>query len=159
MGWLTVEQQKEIRRKYKVDAAYLCDHCKLPIFDAPLVDVNGGFYKWPKHLPNTCRHFLSREPKVTYHTKPCGLQLFNKTARKNKFFQDVAVAADRILQRISKQKPKGYWTKEKVFSHYQNKLEPKIIKKALTLLRKEKKIRRRKGGYEKNIQKASRKES
>lgn len=147
MGWLTPEEQKVIRRKYNVDAAYICDHCKLPIMDAPLVDVEGGYHKWPKNIPKTCKHFLSREPKITYHTKPCGLELFNKTARKNRFYQDIATAADRILHRISKPKPKGYWTKEKLFDHYKKKLELKIIKKALTLLRKEKKIRRRKGGY------------
>jgi hypothetical protein len=147
MGSLTPEEQKKIKKKYKVIAFYVCDHCHLPILDAPLVDVKGGYHSWPKTLPQGCRHFMSRQPKLTYHTKPCGIELFSKKGRKEKFDLDVVKAADRILKRISKKQPKGYWTKERIFKRYKELIPVKVIKKALSLLRKEKKVKKRKGGY------------
>src|SRR5580698_1795662 len=147
MGWLNPDERKEIKRKYKVLAFYLCDHCHLPILDAPLIDPKSDYHPWPKRMDRAARTLMSREPKITYHTKPCGIVLFNKEGRKRKFNEDVVKAADRILSRISKRKKRGYWTKERLQHHYQKTIDKKIFRKAMTLLRKEKKIRKRKGGY------------
>src|ERR1700734_2220240 len=141
MGWLNPDEQKALKKKYKINIAYVCNSCNLPILDTPFVDPKGGYHSWPKHLPNSCRNFLTREPKRTYHYK-CGHDIFSKSGRKRKLYADISRAADRILKRISKKKRQGYWTKEKLFHHYQAKLSEKIIKKALTLLRKEKRIRK-----------------
>lgn len=154
MGWLNVEERKAAKRKYKVDAAYICDHCRLPILDAPLVDTKGGYHHRPKNLSQSAKTLIGREPKITYHTKPCGIELFSKKGRKDKLSADIVKVADRLLIRISKRKPKGYWTKERIFKRYKKLIPDKLIKKALSLLRKEKKIKKRKGGYEASIQKA-----
>jgi hypothetical protein len=147
MGWLNPVERKAVKKKYKVRAYYICDHCKLPILDAPLVDPKGGYHPWPKRMAREARTLMSRDPKITYHTKPCGIELFSKSGRKQKLYEDVTKAADRILIRLKKRKSKGYWTKERLQKHYKDTFDKKIFKKAMSLLRKEKKIRKRKGGY------------
>lgn len=69
MGWLDKRHQRKVRRKYHVRARYLCDFCKRPISqdEMPLIDTKHGYFPWPDRTPITCRSFLSREPKVTYH--------------------------------------------------------------------------------------------
>lgn len=56
------QQRSEVLDKFKVDVQFLCDRCLLPIIGAPYIDVLGGYFPKPAHLPD----FLPKQPKKTY---------------------------------------------------------------------------------------------
>jgi hypothetical protein len=124
---------------------YICDLCNKPIIDAPVVDPKAGYHPWPAQLPENARQLSARQPRVTYHVE-CAKQVFKHMKREKRYKHvpsDVRAAADRIFKRIKKKK----YTLEKLALRYKRKIKLDIIKKALRVLRREEKIRKRKGGY------------
>lgn len=144
MGWLTPEEQQLVKRRYGIETAYICNGCGYPIIGAPVIDPKGGYHPWPDKLPITCRPFLSRNPKVTYHLKSCSsvVKGTRREEKARKKYEDILQAMKQILELLQK---KSY-TKERLVE----KLAPtssKIVGRALRELKKEKKIKKKKGGY------------
>lgn len=144
MGWLNIEERAAFKRKYGVEITYLCNHCNHPIWDIPWIDPRGGYHKFPKQLPKNVRPLTSREPKVTYHFKPCGQQILGKKMKISRSQKAMNTVLTRLLKRP---KPMGYWTKEKLIEKLKGILQKRTIKKAVRELRDTQQLAKRQGGY------------
>ncbi|SRR6266436_379051 len=155
MGWLNLEERRKVKKKFKVQALYMCDHCNkpIPIWDFPVIEVKSGYHPWPDGVPDAVKPLSAREPKVTYHLHPCNDELCGKRPMRFKYFKpylklrrNVRRSVKSIMRRL-RHKPKlGYWTKKKLLqklSHH----EEGAVKRAIKFLRKEKQIRKKEGGY------------
>lgn len=149
MGWLTYEQQRKIKKKYKVHCYYECNFCNLPIPPGALfeIDPKGGYFPWPKNKPINCRSFTAREPKVTYHIGG-DCEDMRKGRNKRKLFKkQILQASEYILDKIEENKKKC-WTKERCIRRIKKKgYSDKVAIKAMRFIRKEKLVKKKKGGY------------
>jgi hypothetical protein len=150
MGWLNPHEQRGSKKKYGVTCFYKCDHCNMPIPPGVLFEVNpkGGYHPWPERVPKNARPFLSRDPKVTYHNSgECAELRKGKHKRKNQK-KIIIQAAEYIIHKLEVKPKAGYWTKERCLRRLvKKKYERRVALKALKLLRKEKIVRKKKGGY------------
>ena len=135
MGWLNEEERRAVKKKFKVRALYICNNCQLPILGPPVVDPKGGYHPWSKSIPKVCRNFMGRNPKITYCLK----------CSESRLYFQIDNAIDSILEKIRKKPKSGYWTKEKIQSKL--KLEKKVLGKALKALKRDKLVKKKRGGY------------
>lgn len=155
MGWLNLKEQRRVKRKFKIQALYLCDYCEEPIGlrDLPVIDPKGGYHPWPENFPLAARQLTAREPKRTYHNHPCNDELIGKrlkTLDKIKEFrrlpQKVRRAGRGIMRRLKENPVSGYWTKKKLFKKMRHHDHHSVVK-ALRFLRSERQIKKKEGGY------------
>lgn len=155
MGWLTPKEQRKIKKEFKVQALYLCDHCEKPIAlsDFPVIDPKGGYHPWPDDYPVAARQLSAREPKRTYHLHPCNDELRGKRPLNLELSKDfkklrskVRRAVRKVIERLRAKPVPGYWTKKKLFQKLKDH-EPRHIVRALRFLRDQNQIRKREGGY------------
>ena len=127
MGWLTPEQQQEVRRIHRMVALYSCDLCGKPIsiLEMPVINPRKGYFKWNKERsPKECRSFHMREPKVTYHQGYCNDE---RLGRKHKTKKE---------KEMAKTKKKDKKDKKKASAKKTVKSNPKVEKAVLSLITK-----------------------
>jgi len=155
MGWLNLKEQRRAKRKFKIQALYMCDHCHkpIPIYDFPVIDPKGGYHPWPLGVPTAAKCLSSQEPKVTYHLHPCNDELCGKRPMTFEYFKpfkklrrSVRHAVKSVMRRVREKPRPGYWTKKKLVEKMEHHGET-AVKKAIKFLRKEKQIRKKEGGY------------
>ena len=130
MGWLTPEEQIEVRKKFRMVANYMCDYCGMPISIAemPVINPKGGYHKWDgQRSPKSCRSFHSREPKETYHQGYCNDERLGKKHKKEKYMSK----KDKKSKKESKKSKKSVKKEKKM-----PKGNPKVMKAIVSMVEK-----------------------
>lgn len=154
MGWMNAEEQRAARKRFGVHAQYMCDECHEPIRsgDIPVIDPKGGYHPWPVSLPENCKSFLSRNPKVTRHLQ-CdrikrGVRVKEEPKEKKSHLSEALRSAIEAVKSMIHAKPRiGYWTKEKCVQKQKGINDKKYVLKAIRLLRSEGQLKKKSGGY------------
>ena len=168
MGWLTPEEQLEVKKKYHMLALYKCDYCGNPIsiLEMPVIDPKKGYHKWNKdRTPQGCRSFHTREPKVTYHQGYCNDErLGRKHKQKEKYMSKKDKKSKKKVKKVAKKVVKGdpkvmkaivkiielkpnHYAKRRLVKKLSEKFEKPDIRAALTALWNEKTTRKKDGKY------------
>jgi hypothetical protein len=171
MGWLTPEEQLEVKKKKRIVALYKCDYCEEPIsrFEMPVINPKGGYHKWSESSPKNCRSFLSREPKETYHQGYCNDERLGKKhkskeqymankdkkskkkeSKKSKKSTKKSVKGDpKVMKAITSMvdKKPNHYDKRRVIKKLSSKFDKADIRAALNQLWADKTTRKKDGKY------------
>jgi hypothetical protein len=153
MGWMNAEEQRAAKRNFHITAQYMCDECNEPIQsgEAPVIDPKAGYHPWPVTLPDNCKAFLSRNPKVTRHLQCDRIKRGTRTKPPSERRSHVSDALNSVLEAVLsliKGKPRpGYWTKEKCCRKLKEAHDKKLVLKAIRTLRREGQLKKKSGGY------------
>src|SRR6266478_3539693 len=130
MGWLSIDEQKRVRKKYKMYSLYKCNHCGRPIsiLELAIINPKGGYYSWQsKGTPRNCRTFMTKEPKVTYHQE-CNNERLGITKKIKKLKEKYMAKKEK---KADKKKKGKRGKKEKSV-----KADSKVMKAVLSLISK-----------------------
>lgn len=149
MGWLDEEHRRHVLTKYKVRAYYRCDVCHnpIPIGGLIVIDPQKGYHRWPKGTPEGFKRLSAREPRWT-SCYGCDKErrdtIRHKKQHKHRMFLR---AQNRVMEMIEHKPKPEYWTKEKICRKLDNKFERGLILRAIRVLRKENRLKKRDGTY------------
>jgi hypothetical protein len=171
MGWLKPKKQKEVLKKYRVDAMYMCDYCHKPIQigELPVIDRKKGYHHWSSKIPNDCRPFLGKNPRVTYHQIPCDAlrqgkkpkynsgedtmpkeKKSKKSSKKEKKSKKKSTSASpavmKSVMKLVDKKP-GHYGKRDLFRKLKDDHDKGDVRDAIEALWAQGKLRKKEGAY------------
>ena len=149
MGWLDRKHRRKVRKKFHVRVFYFCDagNHPIPVGGLIVIDPRKGYFHWPPGTPDGFKCLSSREPKWC-SCYPCDQERRNairhsKDHKLRKFLK----VKNRVMEMIEAKPKRGYWTKEKCCRKLENECERRLVLRAIRVLRKEHRLKKRDDGY------------